>query len=406
MTGPSSSPRGEHTPRPDPVQPSHPARRRARSTEEEQVTEPRYTASTITSDALDELYAERDRARHALRHLMRHLPSHTETEEQHIDRTPPDSVRQLVTALADALPDWDPAEERDFVWRHYQLTHRVLTRRVAQTEERAENFEGRAKAMERRAELADAVTAETKKLLQRRTTTLRQRAERTKADRDRFEAAWQSARQGRAEQRTLADIRQRRLRLRSKRIIELEQRAEAAEQRTEWAEHNVSSVARALARGDRYRTAWRNARQRARAMSDELTRRAPLTGQYAAALARVREALASLHRTMAHDPRDWALDKRDAWLWGIVCGWECEAQHDHDVVCGRDNPLRQVAARHRWPNEDIERLKTYRRAVAALDGPAAPAATETHIQVHVQSDPSHLAEAIRDIRRFGPTRRG
>jgi DNA repair exonuclease SbcCD nuclease subunit len=37
-----------------------------------------------------------------------------------------------------------------------------------------------------------------------------------------------------------------------------------AVQRAEWAERNVSSVARALARGDRYRTAWRNARARAR----------------------------------------------------------------------------------------------------------------------------------------------
>jgi hypothetical protein len=91
--------------------------------------------------------------------------------------------------------------------------------------------------------------------------------------------------------------------------------------------------------------------------------------QAQAAIERVREALASLHRTMAHDPRDWALDERDAWLWGIVCGWECEEQHDHDVICGRDNALRQVAARHRWPNEAIDRLKTYRRAVAALDEP-------------------------------------
>ncbi|MFD6324220.1 hypothetical protein ACFWOL_15420 [Streptomyces sp. NPDC058442] len=145
------------------------------------MTEPRPTASTINDNQLDELYAERDRARHALRHLLRHLPRYAETEEEHVDRTPPDSVRQLVDALADALPAWDPAEERDFVWRHYQLTHRVLTRRVAQAEERAENFEGRAKAMEQRAEQAGAVTAETKKLLQRRTTTLRQRAERAEA---------------------------------------------------------------------------------------------------------------------------------------------------------------------------------------------------------------------------------
>ncbi|MFC9949223.1 hypothetical protein ACFVIN_01420 [Streptomyces prasinus] len=38
----------------------------------------------------------------------------------------------------------------------------------------------------------------------------------------------------------------------------------------------------------RFYLAWKSARRRARVMSDELTRRAPLTGQYAAALARVR----------------------------------------------------------------------------------------------------------------------
>ncbi|MFB7461262.1 hypothetical protein [Streptomyces sp. NPDC056188] len=99
------------------------------------MTEPRHTASTINDQALDDLYAQRDRARNALRHLMRHLPNHNETSEEHVDRTPPAAVRQLVDAIADTLPDWDPAEARDFVWGHYQLAHRVLTRRV----ERAEN---------------------------------------------------------------------------------------------------------------------------------------------------------------------------------------------------------------------------------------------------------------------------
>lgn len=94
-----------------------------------------------------------------------------------------------------------------------------------------------------------------------------------------------------------------------------------------------------------------------------------------AAIKRVREAIGSLQRTVAHDPRDWGQDKRDAWIWGIVCGWECEEQHDHDAVCGRNSALREVAARHQWANEDVDRLKTYRRALAALDK-AAPAATE------------------------------
>lgn len=88
-----------------------------------------------------------------------------------------------------------------------------------------------------------------------------------------------------------------------------------------------------------------------------------------AAIEQVREALESLHRTVAHDPRDWGQDKRDAWIWGIVCGWECEEQHDHDWICGRDSALREAAARHQWANEDVDRLKTYRRAVATLTAP-------------------------------------
>ncbi|MGW4042992.1 hypothetical protein [Streptomyces sp. NPDC004721] len=94
----------------------------------------RPTASTITDPQLDELYAQRDRARDALRHLMRYLPNHAETDEQHVDRTPPAAVRQLVDALAEALPEFDPAEERDFVWRQYQRTHRILSRRVGRAE--------------------------------------------------------------------------------------------------------------------------------------------------------------------------------------------------------------------------------------------------------------------------------
>ncbi|MFE9936354.1 hypothetical protein [Streptomyces hirsutus] len=50
----------------------------------------------------------------------------------------------------------------------------------------------------------------------------------------------------------------------------------------------VPELERAEERATIYRAAWHSARRRARVTSDELTRRAPLTGQYAAALARVR----------------------------------------------------------------------------------------------------------------------
>ena len=30
----------------------------------------------------------------------------------------------------------------------------------------------------------------------------------------------------------------------------------------------------------------------------------------------------SLANTMACDPRDWSLNGRDAWMWGIIHGWD------------------------------------------------------------------------------------
>jgi hypothetical protein len=35
----------------------------------------------------------------------------------------------------------------------------------------------------------------------------------------------------------------------------------------------------------------------------------------------LREAVRSCIRTMACDPRDWSLGKRDAWLYAILVGW-------------------------------------------------------------------------------------
>ncbi|MFJ1650068.1 hypothetical protein ACIOC2_01370 [Streptomyces sp. NPDC088337] len=116
------------------------------------MTTKRYNADSINDQALDELYGQRDRARDALRHLMRYLPAHTESDDQHVDRTPPTAVRDLVDALAAALPDWDPAEERDFVWRQYQLTHRVLTRRLEQADRQVAEY--RAAVKQHQAEAA------------------------------------------------------------------------------------------------------------------------------------------------------------------------------------------------------------------------------------------------------------
>lgn len=55
----------------------------------------------------------------------------------------------------------------------------------------------------------------------------------------------------------------------------------------------------------------------------------------------------SIETATACATRDQSLDKRDAWNWGIVLGWDDEA-------------LAEVATRHRWTPAAVDRLKTLR----------------------------------------------
>ncbi|SDK30796.1 Putative ATPase subunit of terminase (gpP-like) [Lentzea albidocapillata subsp. violacea] len=83
------------------------------------------------------------------------------------------------------------------------------------------------------------------------------------------------------------------------------------------------------------------------------------------------EALERVHGLMCHDARDWGHDRRDAWLYGVFVGWECEEQHEHDWVCGGPNAMHEVAARHGWTPDQVEQLRRYRAAIATRrDGPS------------------------------------
>lgn len=57
------------------------------------------------------------------------------------------------------------------------------------------------------------------------------------------------------------------------------------------------------------------------------------------------EVIDSLHTTITTDSKDWSLNKRDAWIYGIIVGW--------------DDALPEVAEKFGWGNEDINRLKKY-----------------------------------------------
>lgn len=72
----------------------------------------------------------------------------------------------------------------------------------------------------------------------------------------------------------------------------------------------------------------------------------------------LREALASMGAALATSPADQSLHSRDSWIYAIVLGW--------------GDAFDEVAKRHLWTEEIIERLRRYRAAVAQLvDGPIA-----------------------------------
>lgn len=60
----------------------------------------------------------------------------------------------------------------------------------------------------------------------------------------------------------------------------------------------------------------------------------------------------SLTNCLALHARDWAQNSQDAWLWGIICGWDGPA-------------MRDVANKHRWSKEDVARLRGLRAAYVA-----------------------------------------
>ncbi|MEU0937667.1 hypothetical protein [Embleya sp. NPDC005971] len=97
--------------------------------------------------------------------------------------------------------------------------------------------------------------------------------------------------------------------------------------------------------------------------------------RFEAAVQRVRDALESVGSTMASDSRDWGVDRRDAWLWGILLGWDCDDVHAHDETC--INALDEVAAKARFSPELVATIRRHRaavRAVTALDAQPEPAA--------------------------------
>jgi hypothetical protein len=77
-------------------------------------------------------------------------------------------------------------------------------------------------------------------------------------------------------------------------------------------------------------------------------------------------ALASLRTVVACSSQDWGRSSGDAWLYGLVVGWDCEEDHVHndDDDCGSAVP--ELAAEFGWDDEDVARLRAYRSVLLAL----------------------------------------
>jgi len=76
------------------------------------------------------------------------------------------------------------------------------------------------------------------------------------------------------------------------------------------------------------------------------------------------DALEAVQRAIATDSRDWGQARGDAWLWGVLVGWDCEESHDHEMSSDCEGAmLDEVATQHGWTAAQRSRIKELRRAI-------------------------------------------
>lgn len=69
----------------------------------------------------------------------------------------------------------------------------------------------------------------------------------------------------------------------------------------------------------------------------------------------------AIRTLLATDSRDWSDDRGDAWLWGIVMGWD-----DEDPEC---SAMELVAAKHGWDEQTVARLRVLHERFKATLAP-------------------------------------
>lgn len=64
--------------------------------------------------------------------------------------------------------------------------------------------------------------------------------------------------------------------------------------------------------------------------------------------------LDSLESTLAFDSRDWSLSKRDAWIYGIICGWENEDPLEGET---EDDAVNEICEKHGFDKKRLKQLR-------------------------------------------------
>lgn len=86
----------------------------------------------------------------------------------------------------------------------------------------------------------------------------------------------------------------------------------------------------------------------------------------------LRAALQSITSAIVFHAGDWGLWPREAWIYGIAVGWECEDDHEHDDICGGSDALTDMAEKHGWSAEAVTRLRALRRHYRAAEKGDSP----------------------------------
>ena len=74
------------------------------------------------------------------------------------------------------------------------------------------------------------------------------------------------------------------------------------------------------------------------------------------ALGGVARAVTAVCNMMRVDSRDWAADRKDAYLWAVLIGWD-------------DDALLEIAAKHRWNEHRIKYVREMRALLAPITAP-------------------------------------